>query len=105
MHIKDQIVNQKSAKGQKEFYIDSAESVDWFIQKHVDPTYNKSGFQKHLRDKQDLQAQGMMPKSQDELTSHLKMERDTGKHLVHLEKDEKLVGYDISDKIIEKSSK
>ena len=46
-----------------------------------------------------------MPKSQDELTSHLKMERDTGKHQVHLEKDEKLVGYDMPDKIIEKSSK
>ena len=29
-----------------------------------------------------------MPKTQDELISHLKMERDTGKNRVLLEKDE-----------------
>ena len=46
-----------------------------------------------------------MPKTQEELTRHLKMERETGKHQIHLEKDEKLLEFDMPEKIIRKSSK
>ena len=64
--IVEQITSQKHAKGRKEFYIDSDESLDWFIRTQADPARKRSGFLKHQETKEEMAQNGEMPASLEE---------------------------------------
>ena len=44
MHIRDQIIQNKTKVGKTQIKIEDKDGVDWFIQKFIDPVKNSSGF-------------------------------------------------------------
>lgn len=86
------------SKQTKEILIDSDEAVDWFVQKFLDPIYNKSGMQRYLSKKVELQRQGLMPTnlghfpSKQKVASEKLVEGEVVVHDYQIERLEKLTG-------------
>lgn len=68
----------KPTPGQKAFYIDSEEQVEWFVQKYIVKENIRSGYRKFEERKQEIQSQGEMPSNFEDYLKSVQIDREIG---------------------------